>query len=116
MTANCIFCKIATGDSPGDIVYRDDLVTAFRDQHPAAPVHLLVIPNQHIASLNDATDGDQALLGHMLLVASRLAEQQGIQQDGYRIMINTGANAGQTVFHLHLHLLGGQRLRGFERK
>lgn len=115
MAENCIFCQIAAGQKPGTIVYQDEQVTAFRDLHPAAPVHLLIIPNRHITALNDSAEDDQALLGHLLLVARRLAEQEGILSSGYRVMINTGPDAGQTVFHLHLHLLGGQRLPGFVR-
>lgn len=115
MADNCIFCQIAAGQKPGNIVYQDDQVTAFRDLQPAAPVHLLIIPNRHIASLSDSTEEDKALLGHLLLVTRQLAEQQGLQPTGYRVMINTGADAGQTVSHLHLHLLGGQRLPGFVR-
>ncbi len=113
MADNCIFCQIAAGQKPGSIVYQDEQITAFRDLHPAAPVHLLIIPNRHIASLNDSVEEDQALLGLMLLAARRLAEQEGLQASGYRVMINTGADAGQTIFHLHMHLLGGQRLPGF---
>ena len=115
MTDNCIFCQIAAGQKPGNIVYQDEQVTAFRDLHPAAPVHLLIIPNRHIASLSDSAEEDRALLGHMLLVSRMLADQHGLHPAGYRVMINTGADAGQTVFHLHLHLLGGQRLPGFVR-
>jgi len=115
MADNCIFCQIAAGQKPGSIVYQDEQITVFRDLHPAAPVHLLIIPNRHIASLNESVEEDQALLGSMLLVARRMAEQEGLQLTGYRVMINTGADAGQTVSHLHMHLMGGQRLPGFVR-
>jgi len=115
MTDNCIFCKIASGSIPGNIVYQDEQVTAFRDLHPAAPVHVLIIPNRHIISLRDSVEEDQALMGYMLVIARKLAAQEGIDQSGYRVMINTGPDAGQTVFHLHVHLMGGQRLPGFVR-
>jgi histidine triad (HIT) family protein len=115
MTENCIFCQILAGKAPGEIVYQDDQVTAFRDRHPAAPVHLLIVPQRHIASLNQVVEADQALLGHLLVVARKLAEQNQIHQDGYRVMFNTGTAAGQTVAHLHAHLLGGRPLPGFTR-
>lgn len=115
MTENCIFCQIVAGKTPGDIVYQDDLVTAFPDQRPAAPIHLLIVPNRHITSLNRISEEDQTLLGHILIVARRLAEQNNISQNGYRFIINTGADAGQTVFHLHAHLIGGHDLPGMKR-
>ncbi len=107
----CVFCKIANNQSASDVLYRDQLVTAFRDVRPTAPTHLLVIPNRHIASLNDARPQDEALLGHMFLVARQLAGREGIDQSGYRIILNTGPDGGQTIYHLHLHLIGGQRMR-----
>ena len=109
--SECIFCRIIEGDAPGEIVYRDDLVTAFRDIHPVAPVHVLIVPNQHFPSLNDMTAEDEALAGHMVLVARQLAEQERIQEDGYRLIVNTGPHGGQVIHHLHLHLIGGQRMR-----
>ncbi len=115
MTENCIFCQIAAGKAPGNIVYQDELVTAFPDQRPAAPVHLLIVPNRHITSLNRISEEDETLLGRILIVARRLAEQKNISQNGYRIVINTGAEAGQTIFHLHAHLMGGQDLPGLPR-
>ena len=111
MNENCVFCKIITGEAPGKKVYEDDRVTAFHDIHPAAPVHILIVPNRHIASINDLTPGDEPLVGHMFTVARQLAEQQGIDGSGYRTIMNTGPDAGQAVFHLHLHLLGGRRMR-----
>jgi len=108
---DCIFCKIITGELPGQIVHRDELVTAFRDIHPVAPTHILIVPNRHIASTNDLTAEDQALAGHMLTVVAQIAGQEGIQDSGYRLIVNTGLHANQVVFHLHLHLIGGQRLR-----
>jgi len=108
---DCIFCKIITGELPGEIVYRDDLVTAFRDIHPVAPIHILIIPNRHISSTNDLTPEDESLAGHMLAVVPDIARQEGIRDNGYRLIVNTGPHANQVVFHLHLHLIGGQRLR-----
>ena len=115
MTENCVFCQIVAGKATGDIVYHDELVSVFPDQRPAAPVHLLIVPNRHITSLNRISEEDETLLGHLLIVARRLAEQYNISQNGYRFVINTGADAGQTVFHLHAHLMGGQVLPGLKR-
>ena len=100
-----IFSKIIRKEIPADIVYEDDLVLAFRDVQPQAPVHILVIPKQPIESIDRATDSDAALLGHLLLIVKRVAAQEGLVK-GYRVVINTGEDGGQTVFHLHLHLLG----------
>jgi histidine triad (HIT) family protein len=111
MNADCIFCKIIKGEIPADIVYTDDQVIAFRDINPAAPTHILIVPFKHIASTNKLTRGDEALIGHMFTVASRLAEEEEVHETGYRLIINTGPDAGQAVFHIHLHLLGGQRMR-----
>jgi histidine triad (HIT) family protein len=107
----CIFCNIARGISPAKIVYQDDQVTAFRDIHPVAPTHILVIPNRHIDSLNELTPEDESLAGHLLNVARQVAQQNGIDQDGYRLIVNTGIDGGQTIFHLHIHVIGGQRMR-----
>lgn len=109
--ADCIFCKIVAGTSPANRVYQDDRVTAFRDIRPAAPTHLLIVPNRHIESVNDLTEADEALVGHLFSVARSLAQQEGIDRSGYRLITNTGPDGNQTVFHLHLHLLGGQRMR-----
>lgn len=111
MARDCLFCRIAAGEIPAGILYQDDAVTAFKDIQPQAPTHLLVIPNAHIASLNEAPDADPALLGRLFQVAALVAREAGIDQTGYRVAINTGQDAGQTVFHLHLHVLGGNRLR-----
>jgi histidine triad (HIT) family protein len=100
-----IFSKIIRKEIPAEIVYEDDLVLAFRDVHPQAPVHILIIPKQAIVSISQATEADTALLGHLLLTVKRVATQEGLEE-GYRIVINTGKDGGQTVFHLHLHLLG----------
>lgn len=107
----CMFCQIAGRERPGTVVYEDEQCVAFRDIHPKAPVHLLVIPRRHIASLNDMVTEDEPLLGHLLAVAARLARENAIDGSGYRTVINTNAEAGQSVFHLHLHLLGGRLLR-----
>ncbi len=115
MSENCVFCQIVAGKAPGEIVYQDDQVTAFRDQHPAAPVHLLIVPNRHITSLNRIGEEDEGLLGHLMIAARKLAEQFHISQDGYRLIISTGSDAGQTVFHLHAHLMGGRSLSGLTR-
>jgi len=114
-TPGCIFCAIASGQLQTEFLYHDDEITAFYDAHPKAPVHILVIPNQHIASLNLAGAENATLLGKMVLRASSLAKEMGIDQSGYRLVINTGPDAGQSVFHVHLHLLGGRRMPiGFE--
>lgn len=105
-----IFSQIIDGKSPADVVYRDDLVTAFRDSNPAAPVHILVVPNRHIPTLNDLQIQDEALAGHMMLVAKKVALQEGVAEKGYRVIINCNADGGQEVLHLHLHVLGGRPL------
>jgi histidine triad (HIT) family protein len=110
-TNDCTFCKVITGEIPGDKVYSDEQVTAFRDINPVSPTHILIVPNKHISSINSISTTDEQLLGHMLNVARQLAEKENIQDNGYRLIINTGPDAGQVVFHLHLHLLGGQPMR-----
>jgi histidine triad (HIT) family protein len=107
---DCIFCKILSGDAPAKIDYRDDQVTAFEDAHPIAPVHVLVVPNRHIVSLGDAQLVDELLLGHMVLVGHQMSKLKGVDRSGYRLVINTGRDAGQSVFHLHLHVIGGRPL------
>lgn len=106
--AGCIFCRVAAHESPAEIFYEDELSLAIQDISPKAPVHLLVIPRKHISSLNEDLESDKALLGHLLTVAGRMAKEHGIDGSGYRTVINTNAEAGQTVFHLHLHVLGGR--------
>jgi len=103
-----IFAKIIRGEADADIVYQDDRVTCFRDINPAAPVHILIVPNKEIATVNDLADEDQMLLGHMFLTAKRLAREEGIAENGYRLIINCNRDGGQVVDHLHLHLLGGR--------
>ena len=107
----CIFCKIVREEMPATIVYKDEQVTAFRDIHPVAPTHILLVPNQHIASTNNVTERDEQLLGHMLSVVKPIADKEGISKSGYRLIVNTGPDANQVVFHLHLHIIGGQRMR-----
>lgn len=104
---DCLFCRIVKGDIPSTNVYRDEQATAFRDIHPAAPTHILIVPNRHIDSVNVLTSDDEQLIGHLFTVAKGLAAQEKIDQGGYRLIMNTNAHAGQTVFHIHLHLLGG---------
>ena len=112
MQANCIFCKIARKEIPAEIVYEDEEVMAFKDINPVAPVHVLVIPKKHISSLNDADPiEDEHLLGHLLLVAKRVADLLGISESGYRIVINTGPDAGQAVHHIHVHVIGGRQMQ-----
>ena len=106
----CIFCQIAAREKPGKILFEDESCVAFEDIHPKAPVHFLVIPRKHVASLNENTQEDEAVLGHLLLVAGRLAREKRIDGSGFRTVINTNAEAGQTVFHLHVHVLGGRIL------
>lgn len=105
-----LFERIIAGELPAKIVFRDDRVTAFLDIRPAAPVHLLVVPNKPIPTVNDVADDDEALLGHMIIVARDLAREQGIADDGYRLIFNCNAHGGQEVYHLHLHLIGGRPL------
>jgi len=107
---NCVFCKIAEGAIPAKKIYEDDLVIAFHDITPQAPTHALIIPREHLESLNDAGKGDQALLGHLLWLAPKIANQLGIAESGFRTCINTGADGGQSVLHLHVHILGGRSL------
>ncbi|MDX2159736.1 MAG: histidine triad nucleotide-binding protein [bacterium] len=105
-----IFSKIIAREIPSDIVYQDDRVTAFKDINPAAPVHILIVPNKEIPTADDITEADEAVLGHMLFVAKQVARQMGIGESGYRLIINCKDDGGQEVYHLHLHLVGGRRL------
>ena len=106
----CLFCDIATGGIPARRVYDDEQCVAFEDIHPQAPAHVLVVPRLHLASLSDATAQHEMLLGHLMRVASEIARARGLAEDGYRVVVNCGEGAGQSVLHLHLHLLGGRRL------
>ena len=110
MSENCIFCKIIAKEIPGELLYQDNLVTAFRDIQPAAPIHILIVPNKHIPSINEVAPEDEALIGHLHLVAQKLALEEGIAERGYRLVINTGDEGGQVVYHLHMHLMGGKKL------
>jgi len=109
---DCIFCNIVAGKIPGDIVYQDDRILAFRDISPQTPVHLLVIPKKHYTALTDVTEEDKLLMGHMVTTANQLARQEGIVDSGYRLVVNCGREGGQLVPHLHLHILGGRQLSG----
>jgi histidine triad (HIT) family protein len=106
---NCLFCRIVSGEIPSSKVFEDDVSFAFNDISPQAPTHILIIPREHLASLDTADGRQKELLGHLLLNAAEIARSKGFAADGYRIVINTNDNGGQTVFHLHIHLLGGRQ-------
>ncbi len=108
--ADCLFCKIAAGEIPAEMVKEADDWIAFRDISPQAPTHILIIPREHIATLNDAAPGKEALLGSLFLAARQIAAEEGIAESGYRTVVNCNADAGQAVFHIHLHLLGGREM------
>ena len=105
-----IFSKIIRREIPSDIVYQDDLVTAFRDINPQAPTHVLIVPNKHIPTVNDVSEEDEPVLGRMLTAAAKIAKEEGIAEDGYRLMINCNRHGNQEVFHIHMHLVGGRPL------
>lgn len=105
---DCLFCKIVRREIPAKVIYEDEACLAFEDIHPQAPVHVLVIPRKHLASLAEMTPEDEILAGHLLAVAARLARERGLESKGYRAVVNHGAWGGQTVFHLHVHLMGGR--------
>ena len=111
MNESCLFCKIVSGEIKGTIVFSDEQATAFRDISPVAPTHILIVPNKHIDSVDTLDSGDEQLIGHLYSVASQLAKSEGIDKSGYRLITNTGADGGQTVFHLHMHLIGGQKMK-----
>lgn len=111
MPTDCLFCKIASGDAPADIVRESEDWVAFRDINPQAPTHVLIVPRTHIATLNDLDEETASRLGELFLAAAEIAADEGVAEEGYRTVINCNAGAGQSVFHLHLHLLGGRRLR-----
>jgi len=107
---NCLFCKIIAGEIQGEFVFEDKLCVVLRDISPQAPTHLLVIPREHLESLDEASQNDEAMLGHLLRVGARVANDEGLSEAGYRTVINTGAGAGQSVFHVHVHVIGGRPL------
>ncbi len=110
MSEPTIFARIVAGEIDADIVYRDEWVTAFRDIQPQAPVHILIVPNRAIATVNDLEEGDAEMLGQLLLVAKKVAAKLGVASSGYRLVINCNDDGGQEIYHLHMHLLGGKRL------
>jgi histidine triad (HIT) family protein len=109
---DCVFCRIAAGEIPGDFVYKDEEVLAFRDINPIAPTHILIVPKKHVISLVELTDQDLPMVARMVQIASDLAQKEGIAERGYRLVINTGKDGTQLVQHLHLHLIGGRQLSG----
>ena len=109
-SSDCVFCKIVAGELPSRMVYEDDLVVAFHDVTPVAKVHVLVVPREHFTQLDESTEANEPLLGRVMRVASEIAKQMSINESGYRIAVNQGADAGQIVDHLHMHVLGGQNL------
>lgn len=110
MTEETIFSKIIRKEIPADVVYQDDLVTAFRDINPRAPSHILIIPNKHIPTVNDVTTEDELALGRLFTVAKKIAKEEGIDENGYRLIVNCNSHGGQEVYHIHMHLVGGQPL------
>ena len=108
--SDCLFCGIVDGSVKANLVYQDDAVVAFNDIAPRAPVHILIIPRKHVASLSDIAESDYALIGAIFQVAAKLAREHGIAESGYRVVVNSGADAGQSVLHIHYHLLGGRQL------
>jgi histidine triad (HIT) family protein len=111
MNPTCPFCKIVAGEIPAEILYKDELVTAFRDIHPVAPTHVLIVPNKHIHSVNDVEAGDEQTLGRLFTTARKVAELEKISETGYRTIVNSGVHGGQTIFHMHMHVIGGQRMK-----
>jgi histidine triad (HIT) family protein len=108
--SECVFCKVAAKKLPAKIIYEDELALAFEDINPQSPVHTLIIPKKHISTAMDIAEGDHALIGHLFTVASQIAKDRGIAQKGFRLVMNTNAEAGQSVYHIHLHLLGGRQM------
>ena len=108
--SDCLFCKIVDGDLPADIVYENDALVAFRDINAKAPTHILLIPRRHIATMNDLQNGDESLAGELFITAAKIAADEGLADDGYRVVMNCNEAAGQSVFHIHLHLMGGRTM------
>lgn len=106
--SDCVFCKIVKGELPAKVVYEDDLIMAFHDKNPQRKVHVLVIPKKHIASMNDLTEEDKDLMGHLMVKIPEIAKKLGVDKDGYRLIVNTGKHGGQEIYHVHFHLLGGE--------
>lgn len=111
MMQDCIFCKIVNGEIPSEKIYEDDMVLSFKDIEPAAPAHVLIIPKKHISSLNAVTEEDSKIIAHVFIIAKKIAKELGIDKDGYRVVSNCGENGGQSVPHVHFHLLGGRLLK-----
>lgn len=112
MVEACLFCRIVSGEIPGDVVYQDDEFFAFKDINPQAPTHVLIIPKTHFDSLVELSDQQEKLMGRLIIIAKKLAEKEGIAKSGYRLVLNCGSEGGQVVPHLHLHLIGGRKLNG----
>ena len=112
MVEECLFCRIISREIPSDVVYQDDEFLAFKDIHPQAPTHILVIPKIHFDSLVEISDQQEKLMGRLVIIAKKLAEKEGLAKNGYRLVLNCGAEGGQVVPHLHLHLIGGRKLNG----
>lgn len=108
--SDCLFCKIRDGEIPADIVYENDDLLAFRDVNPQAPTHVLIIPKKHISTVNDMSSGDEAVMGMLFGAARIIAKQEGVSDEGYRLVVNCNEQAGQTVFHIHMHLLAGRSM------
>lgn len=107
---DCLFCKIRDGDIPAEVVYENDDILAFRDVNPQASTHVLIVPRKHIATINDLEDEDAGIMGQLFLAAQDIAGYEGVAEEGYRLVVNCNAKAGQTVFHIHMHLLGGRNM------
>ncbi len=105
---NCLFCKIVDHKIPANLIHSDEMAVAFEDIHPQAPTHILIVPNKHIADIQSMKEGDREIIGHLFFIARDLAERRGLDRGGYRLVINNGRDAGQAVFHIHLHLLSGR--------
>ena len=112
MAEKCLFCRIANGEIPSDIVYQDDKLFAFKDINPQAPTHILIIPKAHISSLVELSDHQEKLMGCLIIAAKKIADKESLAKNGYRLVINCGSEGGQVVSHLHLHLIGGRKLSG----
>jgi histidine triad (HIT) family protein len=110
MMTRCTFCNIISRELPSETIYADEQATAFRDINPVAPTHILIVPNKHLANVNDVTSYNEAVMGHLFTVARQLADQEGIADSGYRLIVNTGPDGGQVIYHLHMHLIGGRKM------